>query len=562
MRQANHWPEESDLHPLRRFQPANRRRILLVFPKFSYAFGTFNHAFPLMNVKGFMPPQGILLIAAMLPASWEIRFIDENIRTAAPHDFDWADVVFTSGMHIQRDYINDIARRAHAAGKPVALGGPSVSSAPQFYPEVDLLHCGEAGDATLALFQHIDATADRPAQPKVFRTADRLPMQQFPTPAYDRLRLLDYLLGSIQFSSGCPFTCEFCDIPSLYGRNPRLKSPEQIVRELDQLADSGAVSVYFVDDNFVGNPKAAQELLPHLIAWQKKRDFQVRLSCEATLNISKYPELLEQMRQAFFTNIFIGIETPEPGALKAMKKSQNLRSPIMEAIETINGYGLEVASGIIMGLDTDTPETPQAIIEFARVSNIPIMTVNILYALPNTALYQRLEQAGRLLSEAESAQRDSNIKFLIPYEQVVGNWMRVIGEVFSPANLYRRYQVNADKTYPHRLGPIRPMRQATWRNVRRGLGIFARILWRVGVRSDYRREFWRMAFRELGRGKVETMFQVAMVAHHLITYSRECLQGKLQASNYSARSVESDPPSAPGQMKGLQPKSKSEAVPA
>ena len=155
---------EVHLHPLRVFSPCQRRRILLLFPKFSYAFGTFNHAFPLMNVKAFMPPQGILLVAALLPKTWEARFVDENVRAATTEDFDWADVVFTTGMHIQRAQINDIVQRAHQAGKPVALGGPSVSSAPQYYPDADLLHLGEAGDATLRLFERIDQSADRPEQ--------------------------------------------------------------------------------------------------------------------------------------------------------------------------------------------------------------------------------------------------------------------------------------------------------------------------------------------------------------------------------------------------------------
>jgi len=523
------------LHPLRAFSSRQRRRILLLFPKFSYSFGTFNHAFPLMNVKAFMPPQGILLVAALLPKTWEARFVDENVRAATAEDFDWADVVFTTGMHIQRVQINDIVHRAHQAGRPVALGGPSVSSAPQYYPDADFLHLGEAGDGTLRLFEWIDQSPDRPERQTSFRTADKLPLDQFPVPGYWHIRVLDYLLGSVQFSSGCPFTCEFCDIPALYGRNPRLKRPEQILRELDELADGGAVSIYFVDDNFIGNPKAAQELLPHLVEWQKRRDCSVRLSCEATLNIASYPDILEQMRQAFFTNLFIGIETPEPVALRAMKKTQNLRSPILEAVRTINQYGIEVASGIILGLDTDTPETPRAIIDFARESQIPIMTVNILYALPNTALYRRLEADGRILSDEESAQRDSNIQFLLPYDEVVRRWLEVIEKIYLPQALYARYDYNAARTYPHRLRPTQPWKQVTPQNLRRGLGILARVIWKVGLTGDCRRVFWKMCVKQLRQGNFETFFQVAMVAHHLITYARECLEGRLQASNYSKR---------------------------
>ena len=527
--------------PLRNFKPKNKRRVLLAFPRYSYSFGTFNHAFPLMgDVKGFMPPQGILVIAALVPEGWEIRFVDENIQRATPEDFAWADVVFVSGMHIQRHRIHDITRRAHDAGKVVALGGPSVSSAPDYYPDVDLLHCGEAGDATLRLFERLDETVERPEQQIVFRTVERLPMSEFPTPAYNRINIRDYLLGSVQFSSGCPFTCEFCDIPSLYGRNPRLKSPEQVIRELDEMADGGCVSVYFVDDNFIGNPKAAESLLDALIEWQNRRDCQVRLACEATLNMAGHTRILEKMQKAFFTNCFFGIETPDPTALKAMKKGQNMRMPILEAIQAVNKYGIEAASGIIMGLDTDTDETPQALIDFAEVSNIPIMTVNILYALPNTALYARLEKDNRVLPPEAASDRDSNIVFLQPYEKVVRNWQKVIGHVFSAEHLYARYAYNAKHTYPHRRKPQNPLTQATWYNVTRALKIFGRILWTVGVKSDYRRHFWKMAWTELKQGNVETMFQVAMVAHHLITYARECTEGKMQSSNYSVRQVEAE----------------------
>jgi radical SAM superfamily enzyme YgiQ (UPF0313 family) len=530
---------EKEVPGLRTFTPRNKRKILCAFPKYSYSFGTFNHAFPLMgDVKGFMPPQGILLIVELIPKEWEVKFVDENIRRVTPEEFAWADVVFVSGMHIQRTRIHDITRRAHDAGKIVALGGPSVSSAPDYYPDVDLLHCGEVGDGTLRLFQHLDETTERPEEQITFRTIDRLPMAQFPTPAYHRIDLTEYLLGSVQFSSGCPYTCEFCDIPSLYGRNPRLKSPEQIVKELDLLADGGCVSVYFVDDNFIGNPKATAELLPHLIEWQKKRDYSVRLACEATLNMVQHTKIMEQMKEAAFNNIFFGIETPDPKALKAMKKGQNLRTPILEAIQTANSYGIEVACGIIMGLDTDTPETAQALIDFAEVSNIPIMTVNILYALPNTALYTRLQKENRVLDEAED--RDSNIVFLQPYENVVNDWKRVIGHIFSPEALYARYAHNAVHTYPHRVMPKNPAKQATWRNIKRAINIMRRIVWRVGICSDYRKLFWKMAWTELKRGNVEAVFQISMVAHHLITYSRECTQGKMQSSNYSIRQVEQD----------------------
>ncbi len=234
------------------------RRILCVFPRYTSSFGTFEYAYPLTDgVQAFMPPQGLLLIAAYLPEGWPVRFIDENIRPATQEDFEWAEAVFVSGMHIQRQQMNDICRRAHAFDLAVAIGGPSVSSCPDYYPSFDYLHVGELGDATNDLIARLARDPSRPEQQVVLKTLDRLDMTSFPLPAYELAELKSYFLGSIQYSSGCPYQCEFCDIPGLYGRNPRLKSPQQITAELDKLLECGIRgSVYFVDDNFIGNRKA------------------------------------------------------------------------------------------------------------------------------------------------------------------------------------------------------------------------------------------------------------------------------------------------------------------
>src|SRR5262249_14460940 len=190
-------------------------------------------------------------------------------------------------------------------------------------------------------------------------TAERLPLAKFPTPAYDLIPLREYFIANIQFSSGCPYTCEFCDIPALYGRNPRLKTPAQICEELDLIAAAGCTSVYFVDDNFIANQEATPELLPPLVAWQQRNRYPPRLACEATLNTAKNERVLALMREAGFIPLFCGIETPEPKALRFMSKDQNLRMPILEAVERMNAYGLEVVSGIILGLDTDTLEAAE-----------------------------------------------------------------------------------------------------------------------------------------------------------------------------------------------------------
>src|SRR6478735_11889355 len=256
------------------------RRILCVFPRYTSSFGTFEHAYPLTDgVQAFMPPQGLLLIAAYLPATWPVRFIDENIRPATQEDFEWAEAVFVSGMHIQRQQMNDICRRAHAFDLAVAIGGPSVSACPDYYPAFDYLHVGELGDATNELIARLAHDPSRPEAQVVLKTADRLAMTEFPIPAYELAEVKKYFLGSVQFSSGCPYQCEFCDIPALYGRQPRLKTPEQILTELDAMLDAGiAGAVYFVDDNFIGNKKAARELLPYLIGWQRRRGYPIEFS--------------------------------------------------------------------------------------------------------------------------------------------------------------------------------------------------------------------------------------------------------------------------------------------
>ena len=508
------------------------RRILCVYPRYAKSFGTFQYAYPFFGrrVRAFMPPQGLLAVAAYLPEGWEVRFVDENASPTTAADFRWADAVFVSGMHIQRPHIHDIIARAHRAGRLVVLGGPSVSGCPEYYPEADVLHLGELGDATDRLFEHLDTHDECPAGQLRFETVERLPLADFPLPAYPLISLRQYFIASIQFSSGCPYTCEFCDIPALYGRNPRLKTPEQVLRELDAIRAGGATAVYFVDDNFIGNQKAALELLPHLVEWQQRHRYPLRFACEATLNLAKNERVLVLMREAGFNTVFCGIETPEPRALRAISKDQNLRLPLVEAVHRLNSYGLEVVSGIILGLDTDGPNTAERILEFIDASNIPILTINVLYALPKTPLWHRLERDGRL---AEEPGRESNIVFQVPYETVMAAWRRCIAAAYAPEAIYRRFAYQCRHTFAQRPRyPVSPER-ASWRNVLMGLGILGRVFWRVGVRGHYRRTFWAMALPALRAGDIEDVINVAVVSHHLIEFARDCLRGAAESSFYA-----------------------------
>jgi len=521
------------------------RRVLCVFPAYTPSFGTFSHAYRLMGrVRAFMPPQGLLLIAAYLPASWPVRFIDENIAPARPADFAWADVVMVSGMHIQAPQIHDIATRAQAAGTIAVLGGASVSGAPELYPEFDYLHIGEIGDGTDRLIACLDRSVAAPPAQQRFETNERLPLCDFPLPAYNLVRLYRYLIGSLQFSSGCPYRCEFCDIPALYGRQPRLKTPEQVTAELDaMLAQPGHPSVvYFVDDNFIGNRKAAREMLPHLIAWQRKHGYPLEFACEATLNLAKQHEILALMREAKFVTVFVGIETPDTDALKAMRKEHNAALPMMEAIRTLNSYGLEVTAGIILGLDTDSAGSEDSLKAFIDLSGIPILTINLLQALPRTPLWDRLKRDGRLI--ADDAGLESNVRFLRPYDEVVATWRRCIAYAYDPERLYARFTHQIDATYVNRMdSPVRA--KFTINNLRVALVLACNVAVRVGLLADYRRPFWRAVRHAFSRGQIDAVFGMGFVSYHLIEFSRDALRGEQNASFYSARQRENAPVESP-----------------
>ena len=512
----------------------HQRRVLCVFPHYTPAFGTFNHAYRLMKgVRAFMPPQGLLLVAAYMPERWPVRFVDENITWATPADFQWADVVVISGMHVQAEQIHDITARAHAAGKVVMLGGPSASASPEMYPDIDYLHIGEIGDATDRIIALVDESAARPAVSMRFETRERLPLEDFPIPAYDLIPLRNYLMLTVQFSSGCPYLCEFCDIPNLYGRQPRLKTPQQIIAELDAMRSQRGYPpvVYFVDDNFIGNRKATKDMLPHLVAWQKQHDYPMQFACEATLNIAKQPEILALMREAAFLGLFVGIETPEADALLAMRKKQNVAVPLMESIKTLNDYGLEVTSGIILGLDTDSDDTESRLKEFIELSQIPMLTINLLQALPKTPLWERLDKAGRLDHDPG---RESNVQFLRPYDEVVAMWRRCIAYANDPERLFSRFRHQVDTTYVNRILPPAKGR-LNWANLSAGLVMAFRVLLHIGILSDYRRPFWRAARHALRRGQIDAVLGIGFIAHHLIQFTREALRGEQKASYYSAK---------------------------
>jgi len=510
------------------------RRILCVFPQYEPSLGSLEFAYDITgSLRAFMPPQGLLVIAAALPEGWEARFIDENVARAKRSDFKWADAVFVSGMHVQRRQIDNIRKRAHKIGKPAVLGGSSVSACPEFYPEFDYLHIGEMGDATKALFACLAKSCVRPPQQVRLITKERVALEDFPFPAYELVSFDHYFIGSIQFSSGCPYRCEFCDIPGLYGRVPRLKSPQRILAELDKLRACGlTTSVYFVDDNLIANRRALRELLPVLIEWQEKNGFPLSFAFEATLNIARYDDLLEELRAACFTTIFVGVETPEEEALTSIDKEQNMVLPILDAVQRLNAHGMEVVAGIIIGLDSDGPQTRQSIIDFIEASQIPMLTINLLQALPKTPLWDRLASEGRL---SDDASKESNVVFKRPYEDVVADFRALLRYAYDPARLFGRYDWLTQRTFPNRRPRPHPKDQVTPKNVRRGFSMLAKICWKLGIVADYRRIFWDFARPRIKTGRIGDVISIGLLAKHLITYARKACAGKLNASNYSAK---------------------------
>lgn len=518
---------------------ANRpRRVLCVYPLVAPCFASFHHSFPFFpGAKAFMPSQGILTIAAYAERRFEVRVVDENARPLTDEDLDWADAVFVSGMHPHKKRMAQIARRAKAAGRLTVAGGPSVSGMPSYHPDFHVLHVGELGDATDLLMDMIAADAPPPSEQIILKTSKKLAIEDFPIPAYHLVDLTQYLVLSVQWSSGCPYTCEFCDIPELYGRNPRFKSPERLVRELDAImAQQPVGAVWFVDDNLVGNRKAAASLMPHLIDWQKRSGYKLRLAGEASIDLAHEDKLLEMMRDAWFTDMFVGIESADRDTLASISKRQNLRKPILESVQRLNQAGIELSTGVIFGFDNDGPDTADKAINFVRETGIPIVGFNLLYALPSTPLWRRLEREGRILPDEEAD--ESNIQFKLPREQVFEMYRQAVDVLYSPAELYGRFRHNAVHTWPNRLQLPLSRYPIDSPAVRQGLMSTAKVLWKIGAQAEYRGDFWRLA-RDLVKTRgIDQLVYSGALGHHFIQFRDDILQGRVRLSTFSHREGE------------------------
>lgn len=376
------------------------RHILLVYPEAPReTYWSFKYALSFIRKKSAMPPLGLVTIASYIPSTYELKLVDMNIEKLSDKDLKWADMVFVSAMIIQKESFKTVVARAKAAGKTVVAGGPYPSGSREEITNVDHFILGEAEDVLPQFFRDLEAGAAA----EIYRADVKPDMAKTRTPRFELLKMRKYASMSIQYSRGCPFHCEFCDIWKVYGNRPRLKSAHSVILEMDKLYSLGwRGAVFIVDDNFIGNKaRVKDELLPAIIEWQKIHSYPFRFFTEASINLAEDDALLAAMRDAAFNEVFIGIETPSAAALSETGKMQNLRCDMTAAVKKIQSYGLEVMAGFILGFDSDTEDIAERQIAFIQETGIARAMVGLLTALPGTELFERLKREGRLLSASD-----------------------------------------------------------------------------------------------------------------------------------------------------------------
>ncbi|MDX1926091.1 MAG: B12-binding domain-containing radical SAM protein [Pirellulaceae bacterium] len=522
-------------------------RCLLVYPEFTLrSFWNFKATCDLQGAKYPATPLGLITVAAMLPKDWEVRLVDCNVESLEDRDLSWADVVLTGGMLPQQRSALKIIERAQLLAKPVVVGGPDATSSPHIYERADHLVLGEA---ELTLPQWLADFQAGKALARYEPSVEKADVTKSPTPRFDLLKLDRYLFPGVQFARGCPFMCEFCDIIELFGRVPRLKTAEQLLRELDAiyaLGHRGLVDI--VDDNFIGNKRDVKKFLPQLIAWQQKHGFPFEFATEASVNLSADEELMGLMQQANFATVFVGIESPDEETLKQTQKSQNTKRELAESLHKIYSYGMWVSCGYIVGFDGERGSVKPGITGLISASATPIAMVGLLFALPGTQLTRRLAKEGRLNESFDRVQDDVfeggdqcssglNFETQRPKLDILRDYRGIIEEIYSPAAYFDRVERVALG-----LNCSKKKLNLTVKHYLRDLRGLSRILWRQGVKAPYRRLFWKTFWSVIRKNPKAMRYGINLMAFylHFGKFSRYLL-GRIDAAIASEEQQPSPP---------------------
>lgn len=462
--------------------------VLLVYPQYPDTFWSFRTVLNYVGKKAAFPPLGLLTVAAMLPEDWNLKLVDLNVQALADEDIAWADMVFISAMIVQKISAAEIAARCKAAGKTVVAGGPLFNTMDGEFDNVDHFVLNEA-EITLPLFlEDLERGELKPA----YRTDKRPDIRTTPIPAWRLLDMKKYVTMPVQYSRGCPFNCEFCDIVIMNGRIPRTKSPDQLLAEMEALHKAGwRGGVFVVDDNFIGNTAEVKRMLPQLIAWQKERRHPFKFFTEASTNLSEDVELMQLMSAANFHKVFLGIETPNVESLKECGKHQNATRDLGEAVRIIQRHGMQVMGGFIVGFDNDSESTFDTQVRFIQKVGIVTAMVGMLNALPQTRLWHRLRDEKRLIEAADLSgeNTDSCLNFepRMGRRTLIRGYRRLISRIYSRRMYYDRIHTFLRNYKPTVKGRV------TWGDMR----AFFRSAWRIGLFSPASPHYWRLVLKTL-----------------------------------------------------------------
>lgn len=494
--------------------------VLLIYPRFPKSFWSFEKTLALLDRKAMLPPLGLVTVAAILPQEWEFKLVDSNVDFVSEEQWDWADLVILSAMIVQKDDLLAQIQSAKRRGKRVAVGGPYATALPDEVTDVgtDYLILDE-GEITLPLF--VEAI-NRGEKSGIFRAnGERPDVTHTPIPRFDLLDFDAYAEMSVQFSRGCPFQCEFCDIIVLYGRKPRTKAPEQLLKELARLYELGwRRSIFMVDDNFIGNKRNVKLFLKELKPWMVSYQYPFSFATEASVDLANDQELMDLMVQCNFGSVFLGIETPDEASLTLTQKHQNTRDSLSEAVNAIARSGLRVMAGFIIGFDGEKAGAGARIVQFVEQTSIPTALFSMLQALPDTALSHRLEKEGRLRSKSANINQTTLMNFVPtrPLEEIGYEYVEAFWQLYDPEKFldrtYRHYRILGEATYPDK--GKRAKKPINWIIIRALLTI----CWRQGMLRKTRWQFWRNLWNmwRYNPGGVSSYLSVCAQIEHFVEY--------------------------------------------